>query len=204
MKKLLVLGLLMFSAYKLYQYVVNGYGNDNSSPEIVQLFVGPDCKNLCTDVEAILNSRNVNYELIDVSTPEGQKYGIHQYPVTQIGKNKILGNGRAQVVSALINAYGDAVLTPAERTAMRGHFDENGNPVVVLYGTQWCGHCKRQREYFASNDIEYYDVDAETSSIGKFAYETLQGGGYPLTYVGYKRFDGYKEREILSAIAALK
>jgi glutaredoxin len=73
----------------------------------------------------------------------------------------------------------------------------------VLYGTSWCGYCKRQREYFAAHNVPFVNIDVERSSSGKLAYDTLQANGYPLVYVGYRRFDGYKEKEILDAVAEL-
>lgn len=84
---------------------------------------------------------------------------------------------------------------------MDNHFDENGRPLVVMYGTTWCPYCKKQREYFRSQDIAYTELDPEKSDTAKTAYTILQGGGYPLTYVGYRRFSGYQEREIKQAIA---
>lgn len=145
----------------------------------------------------------MNYELIDISTSEGGKYGVTRFPLTKVGTQTVLGNARNDLIAALAEVYGDSVLTPGERMAMRDHFDANGKPLVVLYGTQWCGYCKRQRQYFADNNVSFADIDVEASPSGKLAYNTLQGSGYPLLYVGYRRFEGYKEREILDAIAKL-
>jgi glutaredoxin len=206
MKKLILFGFLAFCGYKLYQHVSapgdTGRLAADGTP-IAQLFVGPGCGQTCAEVEELLKSRNINYELIDIGTPEGEKSGVNQYPLTRVGKQAVLGNARNQLVTVLAEAYGDSALTPGERMAMRGHFDANGKPLVVLYGTQWCPYCKRQREYFADHNIVFEDVDVEASSSAKLAYDTLQGAGYPLIYVGYRRFDGYKEQEILEAVAAL-
>jgi glutaredoxin len=189
--------------YKFYPHVFSLHGKGASSSAIAQVFVGPNCGQLCTDVEEIFNSRNVKYELIDVSTPEGEKYGIHQYPLTKVGKQTVPGNSSTLLISALAETYGNAVLTPIERAVMKSHFDEKGKPMVVLYGTSWCQYCAYQRQYFADHHIAYSDVDVESSSAGKTSYSILQGNGYPLVYVGYRRFDGYKEQEILDAIAEL-
>jgi len=206
MKKLIVIGVLIFCGYKLYQLTPkseeNGPVDANGNP-VLQVFVGPNCGQLCDDVEGLLTSRNVEYEVIDVSTPEGEKYKIRQYPYTRLGKRSVTGNANMQIVSMLAETYGDAVLTTAERIATRDHFDADGKPVVVLYGTQWCQYCARERAYFAENGVQYLDVDVETSQDGKFSYNALHGNGYPLVYVGYRRFDGYKEQEILDAVASM-
>jgi glutaredoxin len=207
MKKLILFGLIAFCGYKFYLHesVLKDKGPvaADGSP-ITQLFVGPGCGQPCDEVEEMLNSRKINYVLIDVSTPQGEKYGINQYPLTKVGKQKVLGNARNQLIAVLAETYGNSVLTPTERIAMRGHFDEKGNPVVVLYGTSWCQYCKHEREYFAEHNIPFEDLDVESSQSAKLVYNTLQGAGYPLVYVGYRRFDGYKEKEILDAVAELK
>ena len=204
MKKLIVIGVLIFCGYKLYQLTPKSEEAgplDADGNPVLQVFVGPNCGKYCDDVEGLLVSRNVEYQLIDVSTPEGEKYNIRQYPYTRLGKRKVMGNANMQIVSMLAESYGDSVLTPAERIATRDHFDADGNPVVVLYGTKWCQYCARERAYLAENGVRYLDVDVEISSTGKFSYNALKGNGYPLVYVGYRRFEGYMEQEILNAVA---
>ena len=206
MKKLILLGLIAVCGYKLYQHVA--VSNDKGpvaadGTPIAQLFVGPGCGQVCDEMEEVLKSRKINYVLIDVSTPEGEKYGVRQFPITRVGKLKVMGNARNQLIAVLAESYGYSVLTSEERIAMEGHFDDKGKPIVVLYGTQWCQYCKREREYFAEHNIQFDDLDVELSTSAKFAYDTLQGAGFPLVYVGYRRFDGYKEKEILDAVAEL-
>ena len=203
MKKLIFIGLLAVCAYKFYQF---SYSKIllSKRPDTVQVFVGPGCEKLCADVEEELGSRKVKYEAIDISTPEGEKYGINTYPQTRIGRQTVMGDDRNHIISALAETYGSAVLTPIEQSAMKNHFDQNGKPVVVLYGTSWCGFCKNQRQYFADHGVSFVDLDVETTPSAKFAYDVLQGNGYPLVYVGYRRFNGYKQQEILDAIAELR
>jgi glutaredoxin len=207
MKKLILFGLIIFGGYKGYQQVSasrdKGLVAADGTP-IAQLFVGPNCGQLCNEMEDVLKSRNINYELVDVSTPEGEKFGIKQYPVTRVGKQRVMGNARNQLIAVLAETYGNGVLTPGERMAMRDHFDANGKPLVVLYGTKWCGFCKRERAYFAEHNVAFEDVDVEANPSAKLTYDILQGAGFPLIYVGYRRFDGYKEKEILDAIAELR
>lgn len=202
MNKLIFWGLMAVCTYKFYEYVTHRHGGTTGT-SMAQVFVGPGCDQPCNEVEELLKSRHVSYELIDVSTPEGEQSGVNQYPLTRIGKREVLGNARYPLVAALAETYGESMLTPNERAVMQTHFDDHGKPLVVLYGTQWCPYCQRQRAYFSDHGVAYTDVDVEASSSGKTAYEILQGSGYPLLYVGYRRFDGYKEQEVLDAIAEL-
>jgi glutaredoxin len=207
MKKLLFIALIGFGAWSAHN---NGYSLlskdgafDEDGNPVVRVFVGPNCGQPCEDVKGTLAARHVEYDLVDISSPAGQEYGIRRYPLTMIGARQVLGNATDHLVGALAETYGDKVLNSAERRAMRGHFDSDGKPLVVLYGTQWCGYCKKQRAFFADNGIDFEDVDVEASAAGKRAYDTLRGAGYPLIYVGYRRFHGYKEREIEDALAEL-
>ena len=211
MKKILVLALLAFAGYKLHQ---NGYSLlspsgafDKKGNPLVVLFVGPGCAQTCDNVVAILDKRNVKFEQISVAGPDGapvsNKYGITRFPTTLVGKQEILGDDTTRITSALAEAYGKDVLTRTEQMAMNNHFDDQGKPKVVMYGTSWCPYCKQQREFFANNKIAFDEFNVEASKPNELAYSVLQGNGYPLTYVGYRRFAGFQEGEILTAISEL-
>ena len=211
MKKILLLALLAFAGYKLHQ---NGYSLlspsgafDKKGNPLVVLFVGPGCAQTCDNVVAILDKRNVKFEQISVAGPDGapvsNKYGITRFPTTLVGKQEILGDDTTRITSALAEAYGKDVLTRTEQMAMNNHFDDQGKPKVVMYGTSWCPYCKQQREFFANNKIAFDEFDVEASKPNELAYNVLQGNGYPLTYVGYRRFAGFQEGEILTAISEL-
>lgn len=137
-----------------------------------------------------------------MSTPEAAKYGVHQYPLVQVGKDSALG-GRLEIIGVLARNLGPEVFSRSERMAMENHFDDQGRAIVVMYGTEWCPYCKKQRAYFQSQNIAYTELDPEKSAAAKTAYTILQGNGYPLTYVGYQRFSGYQEGEIKDAVAAI-
>lgn len=211
MKKLLLLALLVFAGYKFYQ---NGFSFspaagafDKNGKPVVVLFVGLGCGDPCDKVQNTLKSRGIAYEEISVTGTDGapvpNKYGVNRFPSTLIGKQEILGDDIMRITAALAETYGAEVLTRAERMAMDNHFDSEGRPIVVMYGTTWCPYCTQQRKYFEANNIPFDDVDVEASRSSELAYRALQGSGYPLTYVGYRRFSGYKENEIRAAIEEL-
>jgi glutaredoxin len=211
MKKLIVLCLLLFAGYKLHQ---NGYSLlspngafDKKGNPLVVLVVGPGCAEPCNNVVNLLNKRGVAFEQISVAGQDGapvsNKYAITRFPTTLVGKQEILGDDTTRITSALAEAYGKDVLTRTEQMAMNNHFDAQGKPKVVMYGTSWCPYCKQQRAFFAENKIAFDEFDVEASKPNEMAYNMLQGNGYPLTYVGYRRFSGFQEGEILTAIAEL-
>jgi len=65
-----------------------------------------------------------------------------------------------------------------------------------MYGVTWCPHCKKARAFFDENNIAYIELDPEQSSDAKEAYQWLDGGGYPLIYVGARRMSGFHQETI--------
>lgn len=211
MKKIILLSVLLFGGYKLYSigafdhlpFLKKPGAFDADGKAMVRLFVAPGCEAVCEDIESLLRNRKVDYELVDISTPEGAQHDVRRYPSIQVGKDSAVG-GKFEIIGALAKNLGPEVLSRSERLAMQNHFDDDGRAIVVMYGTDWCAFCKKQREFFASNDIPFIELDPEKSDAAKTAYTILQGNGYPLTYVGYQRFDGYKASEIKDAVAAIR
>jgi glutaredoxin len=66
-----------------------------------------------------------------------------------------------------------------------------GPPRVVLYTTQWCGYCRRAREYLRTRGIPFEEHDVEQSAQGQREFRALGGGGVPLILVGQRRMNGF-------------
>jgi glutaredoxin len=62
---------------------------------------------------------------------------------------------------------------------------------ITMYSTDWCGHCKNARNYFAANGIRFTEVNVETSESGRKEFDALGGGGVPLIQVGGKIMRGF-------------
>jgi glutaredoxin len=211
MKKVIVLLLICAAAYWGYtKYGSTLFGSgafDEQGRAKVVLFTMDSCGQPCADVAADLRNRNVAFEEVSVSTDEGrsriEKYGATQVPFTVIGNDKVVGSDLPALEAALGEAYGMEVLTPAVQQVMRGHFDESGKPRVVMYGTDTCPHCKRLKAYLDERKVVYQFVDIAGFGSGRAEYDTLRGRGYPLTFVGYRRIDGYDEKKINLAVKDL-
>lgn len=212
MKKFLLLALLAVAAYKFFPnsfpFPSQAGAFDKAGKPLVVLFVGPQCGGPCDTVKNLLTQRAIPFSEIDIAGADGapvkNKYGINRYPTTLIGKQEILGDDTQRISAALAEAYGIDTLPRMQRLAMANHFDAQGRAKVIMYGTSWCPYCKQQREFFAANGVHSEEIDVEASQANELAYRALDGNGYPLTYVGFRRFAGYQEREILEAIAELK
>lgn len=64
---------------------------------------------------------------------------------------------------------------------------------VVMYSAQWCGYCRKARDYFRSNGVAFRERDVEMDSAARADYERLGGTGLPLILVGDRRLDGFSE-----------
>ena len=71
--------------------------------------------------------------------------------------------------SALAGPHGPPLpeeAEPADSDAGAGHASAGGAPVVILYGTPWCGACKTARQYLSSKHIPfaYKDIENDPSA----------------------------------------
>lgn len=92
----------------------------------------------------------------------------------------------AKAVQVEVNGY-----TPTQYNT--DLFKSSGKqfPHVTLYATRWCGYCKKARQYFKANHIQYTEFDIEKSATGKQQYDRLGGQGVPLIVVGTSTVRGF-------------
>lgn len=92
-------------------------------------------------------------------------------------------NARSQIVTVKPNVYGSPII------------DRNPPAIsakgVILYGTTWCGFCKKARAYFQSKGIAYTEYDVENSAKGRADYVRLHMQGVPVILANGKRLNGF-------------
>ncbi len=64
---------------------------------------------------------------------------------------------------------------------------------VVIYSTEWCGHCEKAKRYFKRNKIRYTEYDIEKSRKGRKQYQKMGATGVPVILVGKRRMNGFSE-----------
>lgn len=207
MKRILFLALIAGGAFYAYKTGRLGGGGDgvfdkNGKPAVM-LFTSAECGDPCDTIRAELKKRVASFEEVILTEPS-TKYHVNAMPTVIAGKQRSVGDDVHKLAGMLGEVLGKEALTRRERIVLANHFDEQDKPKVVLYGTKWCGYCKAQRELFEEKNIPFEDVDVEASEAGLMAYNALEGNGYPLTYVGYRRFGGFNKSDILTAVKELK
>ncbi|MGI1677312.1 MAG: hypothetical protein K6L75_01150 [Cellvibrionaceae bacterium] len=209
MKNLLIIIVLSFVGYFAYQKMDQPEGAfDADGKAKVLFFTFTQCGAPCEDAEKLLINKKVEFEKLVVDTSEAARKKIEsfksgtQMPQLYVGERRVLGFHRDRYREALAEIYGLEVLSPSIRKVIKTHFDENGGPRIVMYGAAWCPHCKAAREYFLSEGIDFKEWDVEKESEAGRNYKLLESSGYPLIYVGYRRFEGFNKEGVLSAVGS--
>lgn len=64
-------------------------------------------------------------------------------------------------------------------------------PQVVMYSAEWCGVCRRAKQYFSEQQIPYKELDIDKSKQAQEGFERLGGQGVPIILVGKRRMNGF-------------
>lgn len=67
-------------------------------------------------------------------------------------------------------------------------------PVVRIFGTAWCGYCKKARDYFAGRKVPFVEHDIEKDPDAYAIFRKLNPqGSVPVVLVGSYLIRGYSE-----------
>ena len=178
---------------------------DEAGNPVVWFFTIDRCGKPCKMGRNLLDSRRVDYEEIlidpqDDSDPNVQlwkKVGKDGFPLIVAGNERIVGSGTPPMLATMLGrAFGDRYLTGFERKLFRNHFYEDGSPRIVMYGADWCPHCRRLREEFNADNVDFVEIDVDKSAYKDRILKTMQIAGYPATWVGYTRVRGTSLRAV--------
>ena len=62
---------------------------------------------------------------------------------------------------------------------------------VIMYSAEWCGVCKRAKNYFKQKAIPFTEYDIDKHQAGREQYKKLGARGVPVILVGKKRMNGF-------------
>ncbi|NKB38366.1 MAG: hypothetical protein GKR93_14585 [Gammaproteobacteria bacterium] len=187
--------LILFFKPTWLPFFSNGSAFDSEGNPEVWLFSFPRCGNPCRYGRKELAERNVDYSEIDIEKSKDnyklwKSFNRDQFPLIVIGKHIVEGYQQANIAAALAQTYGEIHLKRSEQYYMARHFHDDGSPRIVMYGTDWCPYCKKLRDKFSDNNVIFAEINVEKPVVKKELMGTLSISSYPITYVGYKRFEG--------------
>lgn len=201
MNKLIFVGLL-FAAFWYWNKGQLPFGGkhivavDATGSSAVWLFNLDGCGSSCASAVKELRSRNVPFqeEVISPQRPDEPDYklwksygAVNSFPFLVAGDQTIVGFRVQDWASLLGKVFGDKYLTPDERRFFQVHFNSDGSPRIVLYGTDWCAHCAKLRKALNANAVGFEDIDVEKHGDKDRLLQTMGIAGYPATWVGYTR-----------------
>jgi len=170
------------------------------------LFVVDRCKP-CEQAADLLDERGANFRQVNLDSDADAVQmledagGGNSVPVLVIGDNRLDGFNEQTMLGFVATHQDASVLSDAERRAAAQHFDANGTPRLVMYGTDWCPHCKRARTWMSDSGIDWLDRDPEKDEAAGADFSALGSGGYPTFFVGYQRVQGFDKKSVLAALS---
>jgi glutaredoxin len=172
---------------------------DECGNPVVWIFTVRNCGQPCQQGLDGLDRRRVEYEekLIDLNNDADETVKLwktlrndNRFPLIVAGKEKVIGSSRPAMAGILGINFGDKYLSRTEKRYFKEHFYADGSPRIVMYGADWCPYCKKLREEFDANDVDFIEIDVEKSGEMQTMAETMEIYGYPATWVGYTRVNG--------------
>jgi len=198
--------ILIVAGLAIWYWQKGGFSSSGSSAvdengnAAVLVFTFDDCGKPCTDGIKELDKRGVPYEELVISQDEPdsenfkrwQSLGRGAFPFIVAGEEKVIGSSKAQLATLLGKNFGEEYLTTDEKRYFSKHFEADGSPKIVLYGTSWCPACAKLREDMDAEGVDFVDIDVEANgdSAKMDVLTTMEIQGYPATWFGYQRMRG--------------
>lgn len=206
MKNLLLLAVAIAGGYHFYttQFTTGASSFDAQGKPQLIIFTIDKCKP-CDAALSVLKKRDIPYVNHVVSNGIKEQELFKQYegktvPYLIGGDHQLIGADKFSTISFIAEVFGEEVLTAKEQRLLGKHFDADGNPMAVMYGTPRCGYCTKMREVFEGEGVSFTELNVDRDAKAKYAFNALEGNGTPLTYIGYHRINGYNKKKLKSAI----
>ena len=120
-------------------------------------------------------------------------------------KNNQLKYGLFALVVFIFFVIGYLILITPGGSAIEGEFDDFASCLteqgVIMYGTDWCSFCNRQKDVFESSfrNIKFIDCDKD-----RLKCQNAGVTGYPTWAINGENYPGLKSLEQLSEISGCK
>jgi glutaredoxin len=62
---------------------------------------------------------------------------------------------------------------------------------VVMFAAEWCGYCDQARAWLERNEVNFLEIDIDSSTDAQRQWREAGGRGVPLTFIGDQRMAGF-------------
>lgn len=74
---------------------------------------------------------------------------------------------------------------------------------VVMFAAEWCGYCDQARAYLERNQVNFLEIDIDSSTQANQQWRDAGGRGVPLTFIGEQRMAGFSAQAYGQALEQL-
>lgn len=74
---------------------------------------------------------------------------------------------------------------------------------VVMFAAEWCGYCDQARAYLVRNQVNFLEIDIDSSTDANRQWREAGGRGVPLTFIGEQRMAGFSAQAYGQALEQL-
>jgi glutaredoxin len=121
--------------------------------------------------------------------------------VTHFSDSPPQGKGAVKMKIIETEGTSDRAEDPRKTTYRQGKEIRSVQDIkVVMYMTDWCGYCRKAREYLHSLGVSLVEYDIEKDSAKREEMRRLGGRGVPLIDVEGILIKGYSQQSIKDAV----
>lgn len=81
--------------------------------------------------------------------------------------------------------------TPQQANVADPYAGNGEPPSIRIFTAEWCGVCKKAKQYMRAKDIAFVEYDIEKDPHGRNEYRMLGGRGVPLITIGDQIMHGF-------------
>ncbi len=107
--------------------------------------------------------------------------------------------GLASIVAVVFVGLSVAALWHTGQTQLTAA-DISSEHELVFFSAPWCGHCDRARIWLDAQDVDYLEINIESSTDAHDLWREAGGRGVPLVLVGETRIAGYAPAAFADAL----